>query len=48
MAKQVKIKAEPRTETGRSAVRKLKARGVIHKPPPVIASGAPVGSMIPI
>ena len=28
MAKQVKLKAEPRTDTGRSAVRKLKARGV--------------------
>jgi large subunit ribosomal protein L25 len=36
MAKQVKIKAEPRTETGRSAVRKLKARGVI---PAVVYGG---------
>lgn len=29
MAKQVKLKVEPRASTGRSAVRKLKARGVI-------------------
>jgi large subunit ribosomal protein L25 len=29
MAKQVKLKAEPRTETGRSAVRRLKARGIV-------------------
>ena len=36
MAKQVKIKAEPRTEIGRSAVRKLKARGVI---PAVVYGG---------
>jgi large subunit ribosomal protein L25 len=36
MAKQVKIKAEPRSEIGRSAVRKLKARGVI---PAVVYGG---------
>src|SRR3954463_13642865 len=36
MAKQVKLKAEPRTETGRSAARKLKARGVI---PAVVYGG---------
>src|SRR6201982_1378232 len=36
MAKQVKLKAEPRTAIGRSAVRKLKARGII---PAVIYGG---------
>ena len=36
MAKQVKLKAEPRTSVGRSAVRKLKARGII---PAVIYGG---------
>jgi large subunit ribosomal protein L25 len=36
MAKQVKLKAEPRTETGRSAVRRLKARGII---PAVVYGG---------
>src|SRR5216117_419771 len=36
MAKQVKLKAEPRANVGRSAVRKLKARGVI---PAVIYGG---------
>jgi len=36
MAKQVKLKAEPRAEVGRSAVRKLKARGLI---PAVIYGG---------
>jgi large subunit ribosomal protein L25 len=36
MAKQVKLKAEPRTEVGRSSVRKLKARGLI---PAVIYGG---------
>lgn len=36
MAKQVKLKAEPRKETGRSAVRRLKARGVI---PAVVYGG---------
>jgi large subunit ribosomal protein L25 len=36
MEKQVKLKAEPRTNVGRSAVRKLKARGII---PAVIYGG---------
>jgi len=36
MAKQVKLKAEPRTDVGRSAVRKLKARGII---PAIIYGG---------
>ena len=36
MAKQVKLKAEPRTNIGRSAVRKLRARGLI---PAVIYGG---------
>jgi large subunit ribosomal protein L25 len=36
MAKQVKLKAEPRTATGRSAARKLKARGIV---PAVIYGG---------
>src|SRR5581483_1541659 len=36
MAKQVKLKAEPRTSVGRSAVRKLRARGII---PAVIYGG---------
>ena len=36
MAKQVKLKAEPRTDVGRSAVRKLKARGII----PAVIYGA--------
>src|SRR6476646_6591229 len=36
MAKQVKLKAEPRTVTGRSAARKLKAQGVI---PAVVYGG---------
>ncbi len=36
MAKQVKLKAEPRTATGRSAVRKLKARGIV---PAIIYGG---------
>src|SRR2546426_10713461 len=36
MAKQVKLKAEPRTATGRSAARRLKARGVI---PAVVYGG---------
>src|ERR1700719_562383 len=38
MAKQVKLKAEPRSATGRSAARKLKARGVI----PAVIYGAKV------
>src|SRR5205809_4171349 len=37
MAKQVKLKAEPRSTVGRSAVRKLKARGLI---PAVIYGGS--------
>jgi large subunit ribosomal protein L25 len=36
MAKQVKIKAEPRSETGRSAAKKLKGRGII---PAVVYGG---------
>src|ERR1700720_2665904 len=36
MAKQVKLKAEQRTETGRSAARKLKARGIV---PAIIYGG---------
>src|SRR6266478_4418751 len=36
MAKQVKLKAEPRDATGRSAARKLKARGIV---PAVIYGG---------
>jgi large subunit ribosomal protein L25 len=36
MAKQVKLKAEPRTAIGRSAARKLKARGII---PAVVYGG---------
>src|SRR4029077_21200005 len=54
MAKQVKLKAEPRTETGRSAVRKLKARGVIpavvyagkDKPQPLQVSARDVDVML--
>jgi large subunit ribosomal protein L25 len=54
MAKQVKIKAEPRTETGRSAVKKLKARGVIpavvyggkDKPQPLQVSARDVDVML--
>src|ERR1700724_2253013 len=36
MAKQVKLKAEPRNATGRSAARKLKARGIV---PAIIYGG---------
>src|SRR4029077_17198748 len=36
MARQVKLKAEPRSGTGRSAARKLKARGIV---PAVIYGG---------
>jgi large subunit ribosomal protein L25 len=54
MAKQVKIKAEPRSETGRSAARKLKARGVIpavvyggnEKPQPLQLSARDVNAML--
>jgi large subunit ribosomal protein L25 len=54
MAKQVKIKAEPRTEVGRSAARKLKARGVVpavvyggsDKPQPLQVSARDVNIML--
>jgi len=54
MAKQVKIKAEPRSEIGRSAARKLKARGVIpavvyggkDKPQPLQVSAREVNAML--
>jgi len=54
MAKQVKLKAEPRSETGRSAVRKLKARGIIPavvyggkgKPQPLQVSARDVDVML--
>jgi len=54
MAKQVKIKAEPRSEIGRSAARKLKARGVIpavvyggkDQPQPVQVSARDVNVML--
>jgi large subunit ribosomal protein L25 len=54
MAKQVKIKAEPRSEIGRSAARKLKARGVIpavvyggkDKPQPLQVSARDVNVML--
>jgi len=36
MAKQVKLKAEPRSETGRSAARRLKAQGIV---PAVVYGG---------
>ena len=36
MAKQVKLKAEPRSATGRSAARRLKARGIV---PAVVYGG---------
>jgi len=54
MAKQVKLKAEPRSETGRSAARKLKARGIIpavvyggsDKPQPLQVSARDVNVML--
>jgi len=54
MAKQVKIKAEPRSEIGRSAARKLKARGVIpavvyggkEKPQPLQVSARDINAML--
>src|SRR6266702_6311697 len=54
MAKQVKLKAERRSETGRSAVRKLKARGVIpaiiygakDKPQPLQVSARDINAMM--
>ena len=54
MAKQVKLKVEPRTNVGRSAVRKLKARGVIpaiiyggkDKPQPLQVSARDINAMM--
>jgi len=54
MAKQVKLKAEPRSETGRSAVRKLKARGIVpaviygakHKPQPLQVTARDIQVML--
>jgi large subunit ribosomal protein L25 len=54
MAKQVKLKAEPRTEVGRSAARKLKARGVIpaiiyggkEKPQPLQVAARDINAMM--
>jgi len=54
MAKQVKLKAEQRTETGRSAARKLKARGIVpaiiyggkDKPQPLQLSAREVNAML--
>ena len=54
MAKQVKLKAERRSETGRSAVRKLKARGIVpaviyggkEKPQPLQVSARDINAML--
>ncbi len=54
MAKQVKLKAETRTDVGRSAARKLKARGVIpavvyggkNKPQPLQVSARDINAML--
>ena len=54
MAKQVKLKAEPRSTVGRSAVRKLKARGLIpaviyggtDKPQPLQVSARDINAMM--
>src|SRR6266513_647912 len=54
MAKQVKLKAEPRASVGRSAVRKLKAQGVIpaiiyggkDKPQPLQVSARDINAMM--
>lgn len=54
MAKQVKLKAEPRTAVGRSAARKLKAQGVIpavvyggkEKPQPLQVSARDINAML--
>jgi large subunit ribosomal protein L25 len=54
MAKQVKLKVEPRMSVGRSAVRKLKARGVIpaiiyggkDKPQPLQVSSRDINAMM--
>src|SRR5213596_3976633 len=54
MAKQVKLKAEPRTNVGRSAVRKLKTRGFIpaviyggkEKPQPLQVAARDINAMM--
>src|SRR5438094_8990465 len=54
MAKQVKLKAEPRATVGRSAVRKLRARGLIpaviyggnDKPKPLQVSARDINAMM--
>src|SRR5438876_802000 len=54
MAKQVKLKAERREGTGRSAVRKLKARGIVpaviygskDKPQPLQVSARDINAML--
>jgi large subunit ribosomal protein L25 len=54
MAKQVKLKAEPRSETGRSAARRLKARGIVpaiiygakDKPQPLQVSARDINAML--
>ena len=54
MAKQVKLKVEPRDGTGRSAVRKLKARGVVpaviygakDKPQPLQVAARDINAML--
>ena len=54
MAKQVKLKAERRSATGRSAVRKLKARGIVpaiiygakDKPQPLQVSARDINAML--
>src|SRR5919201_2456444 len=54
MAKQVKLKVEPREGTGRSAVRKLKARGVVpaviygakDKPQPLQVAARDINAML--
>src|SRR6266550_8838438 len=54
MAKQVKLKAERRSTTGRSAARKLKARGIVpaiiygakDKPQPLQVSERDINAML--
>ena len=54
MAKQVKLKAEPRGEMGRSAVHKLRARGLIpaviygrnEKPQPLRVAARDINAMM--
>jgi large subunit ribosomal protein L25 len=54
MAKQVKLMAQPREETGRSAIRKLKARGIVpaivyggkEKPQPLQVLRRDIGLML--